>query len=279
MKINCAKSAGFCSGVKRAIDIALATAGSGRKVFMLGDIVHNEEVVRMIKNAGIKKISSLKKGRNHILLIRAHGTGVKTIERAKRLRYSIIDATCPMVKEIHRIVREAESKGYKIIVIGDKEHDEVRGIIGQLRRKGVVIESVERIPWKLLRPLRKVCVVSQSTQNTEKVTAIVTLLTQRIPEVVFHNTICGPTRIKQNEMKTMPKANDVMLVIGSRASANTRRLFELSCQFNKRSYWVSSKKEVNPDWFKGATRVGVTAGASTPQRTIEEIVDFLSRLP
>jgi 4-hydroxy-3-methylbut-2-enyl diphosphate reductase len=278
MKITLAHSAGFCSGVKRAIDIALATARSGKNVSMLGEIVHNETVVDMIKRAGIKKISSLKKGKNHILLIRAHGAGADVIRQAAKLGYSVVDATCPMVKEIHRIARAMESKGFTIAVIGEKKHDEVRGIIGQLRHKGIVIENIAHIPWTRLSRCRKVCVVCQSTQNSKKVEAIVELLKGRIPKIAFYNTICRPTKIKQAEMQSLPRQNDVMIIIGSKHSANTKRLYELSRAVNKKSYWVNSKDAIDPRWFKGASHVGVTAGASTPEQTIKEIVAFLSAL-
>ena len=265
MKINLAQSAGFCSGVKRAIDIALATAGKGKKVCMLGDIVHNEDVVKEIKKAGIKKISSLANGNNTTLLIRAHGSSIKIMKQAKNLGYSIIDATCPMVKEIHRIVREMETAGYTIIVIGDTKHDEVHGIIGQLKKPAVVIQDIDHIPWKRIHPIQKACVVSQSTQNIKKVTAIVSCLKKHIPRVSFYNTICRPTRIKQAEMESMPLENDLMIIIGSKTSANTKRLYELSRELNAKSYWVSSKKDINLKWLQGGCRVGITAGASTPQ--------------
>ena len=140
MKINLAKSAGFCFGVKRAISIAYQTLKDNNKVYMLGDIVHNEDVCKQINNAGIRKISRLSTGKNRTLLIRAHGTTHRVIKKAYRLGYKIVDATCPMVKEIHKIAKQAENDGYKIIVIGDKKHDEVRGIVGQLTKGAIIID-------------------------------------------------------------------------------------------------------------------------------------------
>src|SRR4030042_3542814 len=140
MKINLAKSAGFCFGVKRALNIALEAIKSGAKIEMLGDIVHNEDVVREINRSGIKKLKRLGEGKNKILLIRAHGAPIKTFIKALRLGYKILDATCPMVKEMHRIVVEMEKKGFKIIIIGDKKHDEVYGIIGQLNKEAIIID-------------------------------------------------------------------------------------------------------------------------------------------
>ena len=275
MKINLAKSAGFCLGVKRAVDIALKTTARNKNVYMLGDIVHNEDVVREIERAGIKKITRLRGGRNNILLIRAHGTGKDTIKKAFSLRYKIVDATCPMVKEIHKIACDMEGKGYKIIVLGDKKHEEVHGIIGQLKTKALVIDSLERIPIKKIKKIKKACVVVQSTQNLEKVLKIVATLKNYIPQLQFLNTICKPTRMKQEEIKTLPQENDTMIIIGSKNSANTKRLFEIAKSLNNRSYWVNSKKEIRPEWFKAAKSVGITAGASTPESTIQDIIRYL----
>jgi 4-hydroxy-3-methylbut-2-enyl diphosphate reductase len=277
MKINLAKSAGFCFGVKRALDIALRTAAPGRKVYMLGDIVHNEDVVKQIKKAGIKKITQLGSGKNKILLIRAHGTGLNTFRYALKRGYNLIDATCPMVKEIHKIAQNMEQKGYRIIVIGDKKHDEVHGIIGLLKNKSLVIDNVRNIPLSKIRNIKRAGIVVQSTQNLDKVLEIITVLKKYIKDLEFFNTICKPTRIKQAEIKTMPLNNEVMIIIGSKKSANTKRLYEIAKSLNKNSYWVSSKKEISPVWFRGAKRVGVTAGASTPASTIKDIVTYISR--
>lgn len=278
MKINLAKSAGFCFGVKRALRIALETSSSDTKVYMLGDIVHNEDVVREIENAGIKKIKLLGSGKNKTLLIRAHGAPVNIAKKAITLNYKLIDATCPMVKEIHKIVRDMAGKGYKIIVIGDKKHDEVQGIVGQLKSKAIVIDSLNTIPLKTIKRIDKACVVSQSTQNLEKVLKLVSILKLYIRDLEFFNTICMPTRMKQEEIKRMPLENDVMIIIGSKTSANTRRLYEISKSLNRRTYWVSSKKEIRLAWFKGAKNAGVSAGASTPDSTTQDIVKYIKKI-
>ncbi|MFA5157382.1 MAG: 4-hydroxy-3-methylbut-2-enyl diphosphate reductase [Candidatus Omnitrophota bacterium] len=275
MKVNLAKSAGFCFGVKRALDIALKTAKSSSRVLMLGDIVHNEDVIKETRKAGIRKISRLVRGKGSILLIRAHGTGSATIKKAKALGYDVVDASCPMVKEIHRIALEMEQAGYKIIIIGDRKHDEVQGIIGQLKNKALVIEASGKIPLERIKGIKQAAVLSQSTQNLEKVLPVVKELKRHIKEIKFFNTICRPTRIKQEEIRSMPLENDVMIIIGSKTSANTRRLFEISKALNKRTYRIRSKKEIRPVWFKNAQKVGITAGASTPQWITEEVVRYI----
>jgi 4-hydroxy-3-methylbut-2-enyl diphosphate reductase len=272
MKINLAKSSGFCFGVKRALQIAQQTAKLKKRIYLLGDIVHNEEVIRGIKKLGIKKINKLAKGKNNILLIRAHGASVKTLEKASKHGYTIIDATCPMVKEIHKIAREMERKKYKIIVIGDKKHDEVRGIIGQLKNKAIIVDMLEGIPWKIIKKTQKAAIVVQSTQNVDKVVEVVDMLRAYIKKLKFYDTICQPTKTKQKEIKTMSLKNDIMIIIGSKTSANTKRLYEISKSLNKKSYWIQSKKELRPKWFKGIEKVGVVAGASTPDFTTKSII-------
>jgi len=271
-KINLAKSAGFCLGVKRAIAIAEETAKTKEDVVMLGDIVHNEEVVRQIQKAGIKKINRLNKGSGKTLLIRAHGCSKEILNRALKSGYEVIDATCPMVKEIHKIASGLEKQGYRIIVIGDKLHDEVQGIIGQLKSKALVIDSLENIPLKALKKIKKAAVVTQSTQNLDNVIKIVHALRRNIPQLIFRNTICNPTRTKQDEVKTMPAKNDIMIIIGSKTSANTKRIYEISRSLNKKSYWINSGREIRKSWLKGVSNIGLTAGASTPQSTIDKVI-------
>lgn len=278
IKINLAKSAGFCFGVKRALNIAFETATSDKNVYMLGDIVHNEEVVRQIKEAGVKKIKRLSAVKDKILLIRAHGACMDTIKRASKLGYRIVDATCPMVKEIHKIARDMECKGYKVIIIGDKKHDEVHGIIGQLKNKVIVIDTAQKIPLNKIKAIKKAGIIVQSTQNLEKVTKIINSIKPYFKEFKFFNTICVPTRLKQAEIKKMPQENDVMIIIGSKTSANTKRLYEISRDSNRRTYWVNSKKEIKPGWFKGAKSVGVSAGASTPDSTTRDIVEHIRQI-
>ncbi|MDD4908651.1 MAG: 4-hydroxy-3-methylbut-2-enyl diphosphate reductase [Candidatus Omnitrophica bacterium] len=278
MKITLAKSAGFCFGVKRAIDIAFKAASSGEKVYMLGDIVHNEDVVRQIRKSGIRKISGLTRGRSKALLIRAHGADLATLNLAARLGYKIIDATCPMVKEIQNIAHSMEEKGCQVIIIGDKKHDEVRGIVGHLKGQAVIIDSAQDLPLNKLKAIKKAAVVVQSTQNMDLALKIVESLKKIIPELLFFNTICKPTRIRQEEIKKMPLENDVIIIIGSKKSANTKRLHEIAASLNRKSYWITSKNDIRRDWFTGARKVGITAGASTPDSTTRDIIEYIKQL-
>lgn len=278
MRLTVAKSAGFCFGVKRALAIALGAARAGREVYMLGDIVHNEVVVEKMKASGIKKIKRPGNGHGKTLLIRAHGAQKNTIAAARRAGYRIIDATCPMVKEIHAIAKKLEQDKRTVIIIGDKEHDEVRGIVGQLKKTPVIISSRSDIFRKALKNIKKAGIVVQSTQEEAKVLDIVRGLRRHIHDLVFKNTICNPTKTKQKEAKTLPAENDVVIVVGSRSSANTKRLYQISRSLNRRTYRVNSPGEIRPAWFKGAGSAGITAGASTPESAIRKVADRIRNL-
>ncbi|MFA6357981.1 MAG: 4-hydroxy-3-methylbut-2-enyl diphosphate reductase [Candidatus Omnitrophota bacterium] len=278
MKINLANSAGFCFGVRRAITIALAATKTKNPVVMLGDIVHNEDVVKQIQASGIKKINRLTCGRGKTLLIRAHGCSISTLKQALKSGYTIIDATCPMVKEIHKIVKKIEHDDYRVIVIGDKLHNEVKGIVGQLKSKAIVIDKLENVPLGIIRNIKKAGVVIQSTQNLDNVEKIVDLLRKYIPQVKFYNTICNPTKAKQNETKTMPLQNDIMIIIGSKSSANTKRIYEIAKSLNKKSYWINSCEEIKKFWVKDVRSVGITAGASTPEATINQVIQKIKTI-
>ncbi|MFH1970007.1 MAG: 4-hydroxy-3-methylbut-2-enyl diphosphate reductase [Verrucomicrobiota bacterium] len=272
MQIHLAHSAGFCFGVRRAIKIARGLASSRKAVCMLGDLVHNETVIRELEAAGIRKIKRLRPGNNGRLLIRAHGASRRTLALARRHGYALVDATCPMVREIHRIVRAMDRQGRRVIVVGDRRHDEVLGIIGQIARRAVIIEHAEHIPWKALRRVRKAAIVVQSTQNLDRVLPIVERLKKRIADVRFFNTICKPTRMKQEEIKILPLQNDAILIIGSRTSANTKRLYEISKALNSRTHWIQSPQELDPRWFRNVRSLGITAGASTPETTTRDVI-------
>ncbi len=278
MKITIAKSAGFCFGVKHALAVALETSKKCKNVVMLGDIVHNDEVVTKMRKSGIKKITRLTKTKNKTLLIRAHGATLPTYKKARKMGYKIVDATCPMVKEIHDIAKNQELKNRVIIVIGDKEHDEVLGIVGQLKGKALVIDSSEKIPLEKIKGVKKASVVVQSTQNTAKTLKVVKTLKKYIIDLEFHNTICRPTRTKQKEIQKIPLENDVVIVIGSRTSANTRRLYEIALSLNPKTYWIQSEKDIKVSWFRNIKSTGITAGASTPNETTQKVIKRIKKI-
>ncbi|MCK5451341.1 MAG: 4-hydroxy-3-methylbut-2-enyl diphosphate reductase [Candidatus Omnitrophica bacterium] len=277
MKITIAKSSGFCFGVRLAIEKAKMLTQSGRTVHILGDIVHNNFVVQDLKNRGIKKIFDIKPVKNSTLIIRAHGAPKKTFEKARKCGYKITDATCPKVKDIYKIAKRLE-KNNKILIIGDKDHDEVKGIIGQLKKRPIVIENAHDINSERFKKIKKAAVITQSTQTIDNIQSIMTRLSEIISTVKLYDTTCWTTSVKQKEITLLPKKNDLILIIGSKTSANTKHLYEMSKKINKKTYWIDSAKDLNPKWFKNIKKTGIMAGASTPDNITEETVKILKKM-
>ncbi len=279
MRVDLAKSAGFCFGVRRALRIAAETAGRKGRAYALGALVHNEDVLRDIERAGVRRIRRFSsRHRGASLIVCAHGAPLKILRRARRYGYKLVDATCPKVKDIHRIVKEMERAGRTVIVIGDEDHDEVRGIVGQTKSGAIVIHSPAGMPMRLLKKIGRASVVVQSTQSPERADQIVKKIRSCIRDLEYHDTICRPTRMKQKEIRAMAGNHDVMVIIGSRSSANTRRLCELARSINPGTHWIRSKDDIRQRWFSGARTVGVGAGASTPDRVTNEVVAYIKAM-
>jgi 4-hydroxy-3-methylbut-2-enyl diphosphate reductase len=271
MKILIAKDAGYCFGVRDAVNLAYETAEDHGDVYMLGHIVHNENVVKDLDEAGAKVVGKLKdvpKGKP--IMFRAHGTSTKVWEKAQKQNMNIIDATCPLVKEIHDEVIKLEKEGRKIIIIGDHGHDEVVGIASQIKDSIIVATPDEA---QKLRKMKKAGIVSQSTQTIENVQEIINILMTKVFDLRFVNTICFPTKRNQQQLKDLSEKCDVMVVIGSFTSANSNRLTQLALERNDRSYQVTSADDLNSDWFNESDVVGITAGASTPDNIIKNVTE------
>lgn len=276
MKILLAKNAGYCFGVRDAVNMAYDTAEEYGDVYMLGHIVHNENVVDDLDKAGAKVVDSLDDVPNgRPVLLRAHGTHVDTWEEAKKKNMNIVDATCPLVRDIHDEIKELESDGRKIIIIGDHGHDEVVGIASQVKDPVVVATTDEA---KNLRKTKRAGIVSQSTQTIENVQEIVNILMGKVVDLRFINTICFPTKRNQEQIKELSEKCDVMIVIGSFTSANSKRLTDLSNQRNKRSYQVTCAVEIDEKWLEDCDTVGISAGASTPDNIIKEVIERVKEI-
>ena len=276
MKITIAKDAGYCFGVRDAVDLAYKSAEENGEIFMLGDIVHNEQVVSDLADAGTKVVENLDKiPDDKPVLFRAHGTETKVWEDALGKGLEIIDATCPLVQEIHDEVRKLAKDGRQIIIIGDHGHDEVVGIMSHAK-DSIVVASPEEA--QTLRKVKRAGVVSQSTQSIENVQEIINILMTKVFDLHFINTICFPTKQNQEQIKTLASENDVMVIIGSFTSANSKRLTQLSLEINKNTYQVNSAKDVDPSWFEGAEKVGISAGASTPDYLIDQVYQKIKQL-
>jgi|TARA_Y100000031_G_scaffold63782_1_gene71627 4-hydroxy-3-methylbut-2-enyl diphosphate reductase len=276
MKVFVAKDAGYCFGVRDAVNLAFKTTEKYGNVYMLGDIVHNESVVNDLNKAGTKVVQSLDEiPQNDPVLFRAHGSATKVWKNAKDKNMNIIDATCPLVREIHDEVSKLEKEGRRIIIIGDHGHDEVVGIASQVKDPIVIENPGEAIK---LRKMKKAGIVSQSTQTIENVQEIINILMTKVFDLRFVNTICFPTKRNQNQIKELADLCDVMLIIGSFTSANSKRLAQLSKVRNSNSHQITCAKDIDLDWFTNAESVGISAGASTPDNLIEEVVVFVTHL-
>ena len=276
MKIFLAKDAGYCFGVRDAVNLAYESAEKYGDIYMLGDIVHNENVINDLNQAGAKVVGSLDEVPDgKPILFRAHGTPEKTWEDVETKTVNIIDATCPLVKEIHDEVKKLSNEGRKIIIIGDHNHDEVVGIASQVSDAIVISNTNEATK---LRKMKRAGVVTQSTQTIENVQAIVNILMTKVYDLNFVNTICFPTKRNQNQIKELAKQCDVMIVIGSFKSANSKRLTLLAQEINNKSFQVTCADELEPKWFDGAKTVGLSAGASTPDNIINDVLKKLKRI-
>ncbi len=276
MKIFLAKDAGYCFGVRDAVNLAYESAEKYGDVYMLGDIVHNENVIKDLNQAGAKVVSSLDEVPDgKPILFRAHGTPIETWSDADNNNMNIADATCPLVKEIYEEVVKFAKEGRKIIIIGDHGHDEVVGISSQVDNTIIVSNTDEAMK---LRKMKRVGVVTQSTQTIENVQAIINILMTKVFDLRFVNTICFPTKRNQNQIKELSKECDVMIVIGSFASANSKRLTLLAQEINKKTFQVTCAEEIKPKWFDGANSVGISAGASTPDSIINEVLKRLKSI-
>jgi 4-hydroxy-3-methylbut-2-enyl diphosphate reductase len=276
MKILLAKDAGYCFGVRDAVNLAYDTAKEHGEVYMLGTIVHNEKVVEDLSKSGTKVVDELVEvPSDKPILFRAHGTAPNIWDKANQKKMNIIDATCPLVTEIHDEIKKLEAEGRRTIIIGDHGHDEVVGIAAQVKDP-IILANVKEA--KALRKMKKAGVVSQSTQMIENVQEIINVLMQKVFDLRFVNTICFPTRRNHEQIKELATQCEVMIVIGSFTSANSKRLTQLALERNKRSYQVTCADDIEAFWFENCETVGISAGASTPDDIIRDVVEKIKEI-
>ena len=277
MKIIKARSCGFCTGVDIAYKKAFETAQKGQKAYILGFLVHNSDVIRKLENMGMRSISNLSEippgVGPPILIISAHGVGPKIFGEAKKLGLEIIDTTCPWVKKAQGIAKKLYEDGYQVVIVGDKDHAEVKGIKGWTDDSAIVAENPKDA--STISVQAKIGVVAQTTQSLENFEQTVYELRKKTKEIVIKNTICSSTESRQREAVELSKKVDLMIVIGDVKSANTKRLKELCQAAGVETHMISSGKEIRKKWLAGKEYIGITAGASTPEWVIKEIVDRL----
>lgn len=273
-EVKLAKSAGFCFGVKRAVDLVYEEAKKGGDIYTYGPIIHNEEVVGDLENKGVRVINSpedidnLKSG---TIIIRSHGVSKDIYDRMINNGLNVIDATCPFVKKIHNIVSEESNKGNVIVIVGNKDHPEVQGIKGWSNGETYIIDSKEEIDKITINNGKEVCVVAQTTFNFNKFKELVEILTKRVYDIIAVNTICNATKERQTEAKSLALESDAMIVIGGRHSSNTQKLYQICKSECDNTMYIQTLDDLVIDELTSVRSVGITAGASTPNNIIEEV--------
>ena len=285
MKINLSQYAGFCEGVKRAYDMVmnLDLKDVRKPICILGSLVHNPEVNRKIEKRGIKEITrevffNSKPEEIGAIIITAHGTGPDVYEFARRNNIDILDTTCPKVVKVQRLAMVWKKRGYKLIIVGDKDHKEVRGINDWGGGKSEIVSEEKDLGSLSYNTEDKIAILSQTTQNEKFFLEIGYKIKGRYRNAEIINTTCSTTHKRQKEARKMAKENEVMIIIGSRTSANSKRLWEISKEINSSSYFIEKSEDIDAKWIKNIKNIGITAGASTPEWIINEVVKKLSIL-
>ena len=283
MEIILAKSAGFCFGVQRAVDMAYEQAGH-REVYTFGPIIHNEEVIEDLKSKGvniIEDLDELEEKSDCTVVIRSHGVEKKVYDDLNSRGIHVVDATCPFVKKIHNIVKNDSEAGRVIIIVGDPNHQEVKGIVGWCSGEVHVVDSEEGV-LSLIDVLsdesREISVVSQTTFNLNKFNNIVDIIRNKLYNVNVYETICNATAVRQKEAKEIASRVDAMIVIGGRNSSNTQKLYEISKKECENTYYIQTLVDLDLTTFESVSRVGITAGASTPNYIIKEVHSSMAEL-
>lgn len=275
MEIVVAKTAGFCFGVERAVNKVYEQVKSGKKkIYTFGPIIHNEEVVRDLEEKGVEVIHSeeeLLRLSSGTVIIRSHGVSAHIYESIKSRGLEVVDATCPFVRKIHRIVRENSQAGRQVIIVGSPSHPEVQGIVGWSVTPAIVIESVDEAEKLNLEPGTKTAIVSQTTFNYKKFQDIVEKISEKRYDNYIVNTICNATWERQEEARQIASQVDAMIVIGGKNSSNTQKLFEICKKECSNTCYIQTLKDLQDSALEAAGSVGITAGASTPKNIIEEV--------
>ncbi len=278
MEVILAEHAGFCFGVKRAVEQVYEQADTGKPIYTYGPIIHNEEVVKDLENRGVHVLHSeteLKAVTEGTVVIRSHGVSKAICEKIEQQGLECVDATCPFVKRIHNIVEKESNAGRRIVIIGNAGHPEVEGIMGWSRVPATVIESIEEAENFIAAEDEEICIVSQTTFNYNKFQDMVEIFKKKGYNVSVVNTICNATEVRQTEARKIAAQVDVMIVIGGNHSSNTRKLYEICKQECKNTYFIQTLDDLQLDLPKSVRLVGITAGASTPNKIIEEVQNYV----
>ena len=280
MEVIKAKSAGFCFGVKKAMETVYQQieANANRPIYTFGPLIHNEEVVKELKSKGVEVVDSveeLKALKEGIVIIRSHGVSKDIYKIMEDNGIECVDATCPFVKRIHKIVDKESALGKKVIIIGNDGHPEVEGIKGWSNTPAIVVEKEEEALEFSCKSDEKICIVSQTTFNYNKFKELVEIFDKKGYDISVVNTICNATEERQTEAKKIAAEADVMIVIGGTHSSNTRKLYEICKNECENTHFIQTLDDLDLELPKSVRLVGITAGASTPNNIIEEVQNYV----
>lgn len=274
VEIRTAKSAGFCFGVERAVNRVYEEIERNNDVYTYGPIIHNETVVSDLEEKGVKVIHNIDEIGDDVtgtVVIRSHGVGRDVQEAMESRGCAIVDATCPYVKKIHRIVSKESKDGRVIVIIGNSRHPEVQGIKGWCENVVYIIENVEDARNLCLPDDTRICIVSQTTFSYKKFEELVEIISKKRYDILALNTICNATEVRQKESRELAKNSDAMIVIGGEHSSNTQKLYEICKNECKNTYYIQKAEDLNLAELRSFETVGITAGASTPNKIIKEV--------
>lgn len=274
MEIILATKVGFCFGVKRAFNLALKTSKAVRPCQVLGPLVHNESVIRKLQESGVEFINSLDEAKSGVIIIPTHGEDPEVLQRIKEMGLKMVDATCPLVKNVQDLTKDLHEKGNQIIIIGDKEHKEIRSIQAVIKRRGIIIDSEEEA-FRLEIKNKSLAIIAQTTQNPVKVKEIIRVLKKRFKNLKFYNTICPSVSAYQEGLKELALRVDLLLIIGSKTSANTNRLVEIAKAVGKPVYHIENASQLKKKRFLNVKTLGIATGTSTPDWLIKEVIQKL----
>ena len=278
LNITIGKHSGFCFGVKRAYDLACVNSRNCTDIFILGKLVHNDDVCRDLKKRGIREIESLASKKNGTVIFTAHGIGPKVYGMAQKRGLKVIDTTCPKVMKAQRLAENYARKHFRVIIFGDKNHKEVKSICEWSGNKAKIVSSFREAKSLKLARTKKYCLISQTTQNVQEFGKIKNYLVSQLPNLICFSTICDSTDNRQKEVRELSKSKDAVVVIGGRDSANSRRLFEIAKEINPKTYFIQNEKQVRDNWLAGIQSLAVTAGASTPNWVIRAVVEKIRNI-
>ena len=274
MLIRLAPHSGFCFGVRRALQLALDSAKQHGKVFTLGELIHNPQVVEEMQQQGVLVEHQAQALKEAVVIIRSHGITKQMLEELKSGGNSIIDATCPYVKRTHELIRKSNENGYPVLILGDPEHPEVKGIYSYGDSSTAVYAPGSELPQK---SWQKLCVISQTTQKLENLQELVVKLLPVVTELKIYNTICLATAQRQSASECLAAHSDLMVIIGGKNSSNTKMLASL-CSSYCRTLHIETEAELNPELLAGFQRIGLAAGASTPESRIVSVYNEIMKI-